>query len=287
VAEPGSHTKLSKRKLAKYLKQKDFAGLVSHADRIAAALGMMTTLDAFNPVVTDFYEQVGYLPEAIVNYLCLLGWSLDDRTDHLTVEQMVENFTLERVNKSPASFDSGKLMAFQERHMRLLSLERKLTMVIPFLIRAGIVQAAAGKDVDDGTKEKTRKILVAAGDRIRTAGDILDYTDFFTTTELLNYDEKSLEKVQKNATAETLLAGFVPQLAAIDDTGFTAAETDPLVHRFAESEECKIGDLILALRVALTGKGVGFGLFETFEILGKTESLARIDRFAEKLKKAC
>ena len=76
VAEPGSKNKLSKRKLDKYLKNRDFAQLMEHGQRIADALGLATTAETFNPVIVDFYEQVGYLPEAILNYLLLLGWSL-------------------------------------------------------------------------------------------------------------------------------------------------------------------------------------------------------------------
>ncbi len=79
VAEPGSHNKLSKRKLDKYLKNRDFAQLNEHGQRIAAAVGLSTAAETFNPVIVDFYEQVGYLPDAIINYLLLLGWSLDDK----------------------------------------------------------------------------------------------------------------------------------------------------------------------------------------------------------------
>src|SRR5450432_110621 len=113
VAEPGSKRKLSKLKLEAYLKNPDFAQFHRHGTEIATALGLATTPETFNPVTVDFYEQVGYLPAAIVNYLVLLGWSLDDKTEILTRAQMIENFSLERVNAGPASFDPAKLLAFQ------------------------------------------------------------------------------------------------------------------------------------------------------------------------------
>ena len=82
MAEPGSQNKLSKRKLDKYLKNRDFAQLVEHGRGIADGPGAGNPdPDTFNPVIVDFYEQVGYLPEAIINYLALLGWSLDDKTE--------------------------------------------------------------------------------------------------------------------------------------------------------------------------------------------------------------
>ncbi len=84
VAEPGSKTKLSKRKLDKYLKNADFAALMKHGRKVAEALGLQVDPNTFNPVVVDFYEQVGYLPEAIINYLALLGWALDDQAEHFS-----------------------------------------------------------------------------------------------------------------------------------------------------------------------------------------------------------
>ena len=99
VAEPGSKNKLSKRKLPQYLKNAEFARLHQHGLGVAAHLGMTTSAETFNPVIVDFYEQVGYLPDAIINYMMLLGWSLDDKTEFFTRQQMIENFSLERVNK--------------------------------------------------------------------------------------------------------------------------------------------------------------------------------------------
>ena len=113
MAEPGSKNKLSKRKLDKYLKNRDFAKVYEHGQAIAAALGLPTSAETFNPVIVDFYEQVGYLPDAIINYLMLLGWSLDDKTEFFTRGEMIDNFSLERVTQAPASFDPKKLGPFR------------------------------------------------------------------------------------------------------------------------------------------------------------------------------
>ncbi|HUG67209.1 MAG TPA: glutamate--tRNA ligase, partial [Pirellulaceae bacterium] len=111
VAEPNGTAKISKRKLDKYLKNRDFKTLCDHGNAIAAAIGHETTADTFNPVIVDFYREVGYLPNAVINYLLLLGWSLDDKTEDFTRDEMIRHFSLERVNKSPASFDPQKLSA--------------------------------------------------------------------------------------------------------------------------------------------------------------------------------
>ena len=273
VAEPGSRNKLSKRKLSKYLKNRDFAKLLEHGQRIADSIGLETDTDGFNPVIVDFYRQVGYLPHAIVNYLALLGWSLDDKTEHFSRQQLVESFSLDRVNKAPAGFDPQKLFSFQEHHMLELPPDEKLEMTLPYLQKAGLVSTPASEE----SRGKITQILRAAGDRIKVAGDVLDYADFFTPDDQLPYDEKAFEKrLRKPADAAEILAKFKEQLATADP--FDAETLDKLLHEFVESEEIKMGQIIHALRVSVTGKAVGFGMFDILAIVGKESCLARIER---------
>ena len=133
VAEPGSKNKLSKRKIGQYLKNPDFKKVYEHGKAIADRIGLATAAETFNPVIVDFYEQVGYLPDAILNYLVLLGWSLDDKTEFFTRQEMIDLFSLERVNKAPASFDAKKLFAFQERYMQALPVAEKVERALPYL----------------------------------------------------------------------------------------------------------------------------------------------------------
>ena len=90
-------------------------------------------------MIVDFYKAVGYLPWAIDNYLALLGWSYDDKTEFFTREQLVERFTLERINSSPASFDPKKLWAVQDHVMGGLSTDEKLGLMLPYLVKAGLL----------------------------------------------------------------------------------------------------------------------------------------------------
>ncbi len=282
VAEPSSKNKLSKRKLAKYLKDREFAKINQHGQAIAEKLGLETEADSFNPVIVDFYEQVGYLPHALINYLLLLGWSLDDKTEFFSPEEMLQHFSLERINRSPSSFDPQKLNAFQEHYMQQVPLKQKVAMVLPYLQRAGFVSQPPPCDVGP----RLAAILEAAGDRIKVAGDILDHGDFFTDTEQLPYDPKAVQKrLVKPEQAITLLKRFRQDLSATTD--FTPPALDTLLHAFVEREGIKIGEIIHALRVAVTGKAVGFGMFETLAILGQESCLQRIDRaIAESLRNA-
>jgi glutamyl-tRNA synthetase len=228
VAEPGGKTKLSKRKLDKYLKNAEFAKIFEHGRAIASAIALPASAETFNPVIVDFYEQVGYLPEAIVNYLLLLGWSLDDKTEFFTRQEMIDSFSLERINKAPASFDPQKLTAFEERYMQALPLEKKTELALPFLERAGL----------SGRPEQVSAVLQAA-------------------------------------EAVDLLSKFRTLLAETEQ--FDAAALEVVLQDFVRSEDIKVGQIIHAIRVAVTGKSVGFGLFETLAILGRDRCLRRID----------
>jgi glutamyl-tRNA synthetase len=273
VAEPGSKNKLSKRKIPQYLKNPDFKRVYEQGQAIAAAIGLTTSADTFNPVIVDFYRQVGYLPHAILNYLLLLGWALDDKTEYFTRQEMIDAFSLERVNKAPASFDPKKLFAFQDHYMQAVPLPEKVGLALPYLQRAGLVATPAPADAGP----KLRQILDAAGERIKVAGDVLDYAAFFLPDDRVPYDESAFEKrVRKPPEAARLLTLFREQLATAEP--FDAAHLDRLMQDFVQAQGIQIGQIIHALRVAVTGKAIGFGLFESLAILGKERCLARIDR---------
>jgi len=272
VAEPGSRTKLSKRKLDKYLKNRDFAALMEHGRKIAEAIRLEANPNTFNPVITDFYQQVGYLPDALINYLALLGWSLDDRSEDFTREELIAHFSLERVNKAPASFDPKKLMAFQERHMLRVPLERKVEMVLPYLQRAGLVTLP----VSEAMRGRVARVVQAAGDRIKVAGDIVNFSEFFVADEAIVYHEADLDKAVRQNEGAPRLARFRDRLAAADS--YDAAALEKLMQEFIAAEGIKPAQIVHAVRVAVTGKSIGMGLFDSLAILGKDSCLNRIGK---------
>jgi glutamyl-tRNA synthetase len=275
VAEPGSKRKLSKRKLDAYLKNADFAKVHQHGTAIAAAMKLAVAPETFNPVVVDFYEQVGYLPDAVVNYLVLLGWSLDDKTEIMSRAQMIENFSLERVNPAPASFDPTKLLAFQAQYMRDLSLAEKITGVLPYLERAGLVTAP----ISDGTRAYVGRIVEALGDRIKVFGDILLQAPFFFGDEVA-FDDKAFAKRVLAPGAADRLADFRGWLAT--QSAFDAPALDKGTQELMAARGLGLGDIVHAVRIAVTGIPVGPGLFDTLAVLGKETCLRRIDRALEK-----
>ena len=272
VAAPGGSEKLSKRKLGKYLSQPEFKKVHDHGAGILAALGEKVVPERCNPVLVEFYRDVGYRPEALVNYLLLLGWSLDDRTEDFTRAEMIGHFSLERVNRSAASFDPQKMMAFEERRMNALPLAAKVAAVSPYLVRLGVLGAEPAAEA----RSRVEAVVAAAGDRLKVAGDIVRFTEFFQDDTAFPYDEKAFRKRIGAPDAADRLRRFRSLLETVEP--FDAATLDAALHRFVEAEKIRTGQIIHAVRVAVTGKGVGFGLFEALEILGRAACLARIDR---------
>jgi glutamyl-tRNA synthetase len=278
VAEPGSKNKLSKRKIPQYLKNPDFKRIYEHGKSIAGRLGLATTPETFNPVIVDFYNQVGYLPDAIVNYLMLLGWAHEDgKSEFFTRQQMMDLFSLERVNKAAASFDAKKLFSFQERYMQELPVVEKVERTLPYLQRVGYVH----RPTPDAARSVVTQIVTAAGPRLAVAGDILDSADFFLADDQLPYDDKAFDKFIAKPPSPTLLRK-IRDLVANAPT-FDAATLKVQFLAFAQAEGVEQKPLSQTLRVAVTGKDVGFGTYETLAILGKERCLARIDRALARL----
>jgi len=273
VAEPGSKQKLSKRKIPQYLKNVEFKKLYEHAMRIADILQWKTSAETFNPVLVDFYKAVGYLPDAILNYLLLVGWSLDDKTEDFTRAEMIQHFSLERVTQSAASFDPAKLWAFQARRFAQLPVKQKVPLVLSFVQQAGWVTTPAPCEIGPFLT----KLVTAAGDRLKVAGDVLDYADFFVAEDQLSYEEKAFEKRLRQAPeAASILRRYQAAVATVSP--FEASTLDQHLQQFVQSGGMEMGQLVHALRVALTGKSIGFGLGDIQELLGPARVQARIAR---------
>ena len=149
-------------------------------------------------------------------------------------------------------------------------------LALPYLERAGLLEAPAGTEA----RARVERVVAAAGDRMKIAGDILDYRDFFTPDDRLPYEQKAFDKrIRRPEGAVDRLSRFRDRLAKTEP--FDEATLEGAMKEFIEAEGIKIGQIIHAVRVAVTGKAVGFGMFETLAILGRDAVLARIDRALE------
>jgi glutamyl-tRNA synthetase len=277
VAAPGTKEKLSKRdkQLEKYRKSPQFKRLFEIADEVLPKIGLGNS-QSLNPVMVSYYQVVGFLPEAVLNGLSRLGWSLDDKTETMSLDFVVENFTLDRVVKGPAGLDPDKLLSYQEYWMGRKSLAEKVAGSRPYLVRSGLIEESA--DVQD----YLGRVITALGERLKLFSDILSYDEFFVADDRLAYDEKAFEKrLRQPPRARELLQGYREILAASPDFRAGALETE--FKAWMERIGITFGDIVHALRVAVSGKGAGPGLFEALELLGRERCLGRIDRALARL----
>jgi glutamyl-tRNA synthetase len=165
------------------------------------------------------------------------------------------------------------LLSFQSRWMNSLKIDDKVQLCLPYLQSAGLVK----QNPDADEVDRIKRVIVAASDRIKVAGDVLDYDDFFTADEELKFSEVDVEKrLRGDSAALGYLSKYRQTLVELPS--FDSASLEESLNKFMEAEGIKFKQIIHALRVAVTGKSVGFGMFDAMAIIGKPSCLARIDR---------
>jgi glutamyl-tRNA synthetase len=266
VKPPNKNKKLSKRDMKKFVT----AEVRSKLKAVGWTEEQIDRRDDLNPATVAFYRELGYLPAGLVNYLGRLGWSLDDKEEIIPLDRMIAHFGLDRVNTSPASFDPEKLAWVAGEYMKPLPAEQKADGVLPFLQRAGLV----GPAVDDATRRKVQAVVAACGERLKVFSDILEYGAFFFRDP--EYNPQAVKQRLQKGEMPGLLREFAQTLT--DLPGFDAAALEAHSRAFSEGRGVKFGDLNHALRVAVTGVMVGPGVFDVLAILGRDESLRRIDK---------
>ena len=208
-------------------------------------------------VSVEEFRAEGYVAPALMNYLALLGWSYDDRTTVMSRGELVERFTLERVGSSPATFDYEKLTWLNGVHLRELPAEEYAEALVAYLAEAGF----------DGDEATIRASAPLVQEKIATLGEYPSFAGFLFRRvepphELLDGAGDVL------ARAREALAGVEP---------FTAAGIEKVLRGLAEELERKPRQAFGPIRAAVTGSRVSPGLFESLELLGREESLARLD----------
>ncbi|MEE9365222.1 MAG: glutamate--tRNA ligase [Dehalococcoidales bacterium] len=218
--------------------------------------------------ITEYHER-GYLPETMVNFLALLGWSLDDKTDIISRDELIKNFSLERISKTAAIFNHEKLDWMNGVFLRELSHEELLPKVMPFLERG--LPEVVKRPV---SKEYVSRIVPLIRERINTLAEAATYADFFFLDEL-EYDASLL--IGKKMTAETTLKALKSaqeKLSLLES--FDHDSLEGTLRPLAEELGLKAGQLFSPLRVATTGRTAAPPLFETMVALGKDRCLKRI-----------
>ena len=217
----------------------------------------------------DAYRAMGYMPDALRNYLVRLGWSQGDR-EFFSTQEMIDGFDLAQVHRSPARFDFVKLENMNGHYMRDAddaALTRQLIDTLPFLPRGPEKLAA----LDDRLSAQLLAAMPGLKARAKTLVELADSADYLFAHRPLAMEPKAAELVAKGRAH---LAALLPRFSALAE--WTAASTEAVVRETAEASGAKLGDLAQPLRAALTGKTTSPGIFDVLAVLGREESLARI-----------
>jgi glutamyl-tRNA synthetase len=214
-----------------------------------------------------WYREQGYLPEAICNYLALLGWSPGDDVENITMQQLTELFTVERVNSSPAKFDMKKLESINGDKIRALTLDDFLNRALPFLIAAKVIEGSA----DEVALVKAALPIIQ--ERITRLDEVPTMLKFLFSKNF-EIEEISLPKVLDSAS-KSVLGRSLEELSELKEWTHAAIEA---VMRSSLIEELGLKPRVAfgSVRVAVTGSTVSPPLFESMELLGKKTCLERI-----------
>ncbi len=217
------------------------------------------------------YDGMGYMPEAMVNYLALLGWSPKDDREIMSWEEMVRDFELGNVVKTAAVFSPDKLQWMNGQYIRSLSDEELADRITPF-----IVDAKLATEAELATRrEWLIKLARATKERLRVLTDIVaDFDYMFRDIE--GYDEKGVKKRWSKPEAKKILADLVEVLGGCDP--FDEPTIESACREYIEREDLKLGQLANPIRIAITGKTGSPGIFETIELVGRENSLHRLQQ---------
>ena len=220
------------------------------------------------------YRELGYLPEALMNFLARLGWAHGDQ-EIFSKEELIEKFSLEHVGKSASIFDTDKLLWLNQHYIKTVDAHKLAELLREFLVKLEIVSA------EEAIKqERLVEVIKLLRERNRTLMELAESARYIFSDEF-EYDPKGVEKFFTQESLP-LLRGLMAELAQLNE--FTVARIEEVTRGYLKREGRKLSEIAQTCRVALTGRTEGPGLFETMEILGKERVVARLQRAIELIK---
>lgn len=216
----------------------------------------------------DQYKELGYLPEAIVNFISLLGWAPEGEEEMFTPQELIEVFSLNRVSKAPAIFDTGKLKWMNGQYIKKASLDRIVELAIPHLEKAGRIQTP----LDDEQKEWVTRLVALYQEQMEYAAEIVELSDLFFKDEI-NYSDQA-KQVLGEEHVPAVLKAFLEQVEQNE-----AFEPDDIKKMFKQVQKetgCKGKKLFMPVRVAVTGLEQGPDLRGSLSLIGRDLVMKRL-----------
>ena len=221
-------------------------------------------------VAVTEYRKMGFLPEALVNYLMLLGWSPGGDVEVMRLEAAIKKFSVKKINKSAAAFSMDKLRWMNSQHLKEKDEKSLADFILPFLVERGWVK----EGLDRKWLEDVVKLYKSR---------MADIQEFLDRTQYLFVDELVVDEGLKEKNFQSDIVQYFVELAeCLNNVGDFSYENVELAFRqFAEEKGLKVSDLVHPVRVALTASDIGPGLFETISVLGREKTVKRLKDVAE------
>ncbi len=230
-------------------------------------------------VSLSYYEQAGFIKEAAVNYLALLGWAYDDKTEFFTIKDLIDKFSTDKFGRTPAVFDIKKLEYFNQAHLKVMDLQDKSELIYNF-VKNFMPDFIIDAQYDNIGYFKS--IIDIIGDRLKLCSDIKNYAQFMFVDNL-NYSVELIAKIDADIgskrAAESLDA-MANIFSSMQD--FSTAELESSL-RGAEIQNLNFSKKVFLLRSALTAQSISPGIFEVMLVLGRKRSYERIKKLSEAL----
>lgn len=223
------------------------------------------------PIFIKDMEELGYLPETVVNWIALMGWSYDDKTEFFTLEDLVEKFSLEKLNPSPAAINFSKLDHFNGLHIRNLSTEEFAQRIKPYFKREGLeIEEEILLEIAEIIQVRTKKLT-----------EVVDMAGFFFQDEIDLVPERIISNKLSALKAAEAARRMKELFSGLPD--LTAETAEQPLRELAQELDLKAGQLFGLLREALTGQKVSPPLFDIMKILGKAAVIERLENAQHEL----
>ncbi len=227
------------------------------------------------------YEKMGYIPEAVVNYIAHLGWSSGDDREVFTQDELIKEFSLDKISKHAAVFSMDKLDWFNSEYLKNMSIDSITEMLLPFLREANYIREE--ESLSPKKNDYIKEVVKLLQGRFRNFIQFIEYTNYFFVDEI-DIEPQVFQSVLGKQGVSDVLQALQEQLSSLEY--WREEKIENTVREVAASLQIKGGQIIHPTRVALSGKKVGPGLFEMMVVLGKEKTNKRLKEAIEKIEDA-
>jgi glutamyl-tRNA synthetase len=233
-------------------------------DRLGFPVFPLEWKDPSSGDLSTGYRESGYLPKAVINFLALLGWNPGTEQEIFSLEELIAAFSFERCSKSGAKFDVEKAKWFNHQYILHLPDSELAALFMPILTEKGITVSP----------EKVTRVVALVKDRVHFVKELWDQSAYFFVAPE-SYDEKTIRKRWKSETAGQMQQ-LVHLLNEMED--FSATNQEEIVMAWIQQNQLHTGNIMNAFRLAIVGEGKGVHMFHITEVIGKEETIERLER---------